>query len=96
MTTLTSLRLAVCYKITDEGGLKELGKLSSLTSLSLVSCYKITDEGLKEQLGKLSSLTSLSLAPCLRITATGGLELENVLNLTLLRLGRTSKITVMG
>ena len=75
VSSLTSLDLAGCDKITDSG-LKNLGRhLSSLTSLNLRGCRLITDAGLKELLD-MAFLTSLNMSHCYNITDAGleGLE----------------------
>ena len=45
VSSLTSLKLSRCAKLTDEG-LEELARLPALTSLHLTACPKVTAKGL--------------------------------------------------
>lgn len=72
VTSLTSLNLSCCYKITDLG-LKHISNLANfvnLTSLNLSCCDKITDSGLTH-ISNLANLTSLNLSYCNKITDPG-------------------------
>jgi len=84
MTTLTSLSLANCKKITDEG-LKQIGKLTSLEKLDLRGCQGITDEGLSA-LSALNHLRELDLSGVLTVTAKGIANLGRLMSLESLNL----------
>ncbi|KAK9842033.1 hypothetical protein WJX81_005037 [Elliptochloris bilobata] len=65
--TLTSLRLAGCYRV-DDGALGAvLPALPKLARLDLDHCWRLTDGALAVQLGGLRALRRLSLAGCFRL-----------------------------
>jgi hypothetical protein len=66
-SSLSSLCLALCYRVTDTGLQLGVARLSSLTSLSLAFCSGISNTGVASlhPLGVL--LTELDLAGCYRV-----------------------------
>src|SRR5690348_3459724 len=67
-TTLTSINLSGCTRITDKS-IKYLAKLKNLTNLNLSDCTLITDAAIKD-LSKLQNLTTLDLTGCNQIKDT--------------------------
>jgi hypothetical protein len=86
MSTLTSLSLINCLRVTNTG-IQSLSKLVNLSSLSLRGCRNLTSVGL-EALKQNQALTSLNLYGCIRLTNNGLLALQN-LRLVSLQLGNT-------
>ena len=77
LTTLKSLDLSFCRKITD-AGLVHLKGLTTLKVLSLGGCDKITDAGLAHPKG-LTKLEYLSLNGCDKITDAAVSKLKKAL-----------------
>ena len=65
--TLTSLRLAGCYRVDDAALGAVLPALPNLARLDLDHCWRLTDAALAAQLGALGALKRLSLAGCFRL-----------------------------
>mmetsp|Transcript_27780 Transcript_27780/g.46488 ORF Transcript_27780/g.46488 Transcript_27780/m.46488 type:complete len:81 (-) Transcript_27780:14-256(-) len=65
-TALTTINLAHCNKVTDEG-LKALTLLTALTCLDLGYSRQVTYKGLRALLASLTALTRLNLTGCYRI-----------------------------
>eukprot|EP00759_Apiculatamorpha_spiralis_P022227 PhF_6_TR26547/c4_g2_i8/m.38387 len=94
LTSLISLDLHCCYRITD-AGVAHVSRLTSLTSLSLRCCNLITDAGLKH-IETLTLLTSLDLSSCHRITDAGLAHIRIFKVLTSLNLNSCHQITNSG
>src|SRR5690348_11291200 len=90
-TTLTSINLSECTRLTDKS-IKYLAKLKNLTTLNLTSCFQITDAAIKD-LSQLQNLTTLNLTGCNRITDAAIKDLSKLQNLTTLDLINCDKIT---
>lgn len=93
-TTLTTLDLDACHKITDIA-LRHIGALATIEELFLIDCVNFTDDGLK-LLRPLSNLTDFHLSNAEQITDGGIEHLSSFTNLTCLALDYSPLITDEG
>jgi hypothetical protein len=69
VSSLTSLHLVGCGKVTDEG-VRTMSNLIALTSLNLCGCREVTDEGMRD-VSKLITLTFLNFRSATRCPTWG-------------------------
>lgn len=95
LSTIESLNLRGCYKLTDSSFSYLLNrKLSSLTSLNISLCKQITDNTLSTISENLPSLTSLNISGCSNVTGNGILSISSTLtNLKVLKMRSLRHLT---
>lgn len=97
VSSLTSLNLADCGKITDAVLQVIASKLPNLTNFSLSRSDPVTDIGLQAIASNLPNLRQLRLDRCTRITDVGiEFVASNLRNLTNLKLRKLRNLTNVG
>ena len=90
LTALTSLDLARCEQVSDNG-LHTLGGLTALTSLNVSWCYEVSGDGLRA-LSTITALTDLMWMVSASGSAEAVVPLWRPLNLRRLPLPRTLRV----
>ena len=95
LTSIESLNLRGCYKLTDSSFTYLLNQqLTSLTSLNISLCKQITDNTLSTISANLLSLTSLNISGCSNVTGNGILSIaSNLTNLKILKMRSLRHLT---